>query len=486
MFPDPRPDWQRRWDPFFLAHKFLPENHQPSSKVVMFPEPRPDWQRRWEPFFLAHKFLPKNHQQSSKVVMFPEPRPDWQQRWDPFFLTHKFLPEKPQPSSKEVMFPEPRTDPFFLTNEFIPQSPSYEERPTETENRNSEGTEKENRNKIDMDSVVPYPNLNCNFNVKYGTKYVNAVSALPNVRDTAKTIDNTPPRPPQGVIVDRVTPKQGHKIQDTTLYTIHLQYKIPETSYDILECVKIKESHQNIKVIDYQDKEFNTNANKYHDIDITNTKTNIDDHNCKRPELDTASSQSLGDINFETPPEETEEIAKFEVSEQSDKLDSVDNISADENISVEKENAVNLETNPSEGTNNLGSDFAQVSDNIAAEAQVENSENDIPAAKDQANIDISSVESEVLTLPISSSEKAEVAELVPNSHQDENVSDTFESSPINDEPAIIYNVKAYVDPMDDLLSGFEKIKIATESSKLFDYNINTGEIEEDAKETLKK
>merc|ERR1712008_139278 len=40
-----------------------------------------------------------------------------------------------------------------------------------------------------------------------------------------------------------------------------------------------------------------------------------------------------------------------------------------------------------------------------------------------------------------------------------------------------------VDPMDDLLSGFQKIKIAAtpkpaESSKLFDYNINTGEIEE--------
>ena len=113
----------------------------------------------------AHKSCNHNYQVPTsilpQVVMFPDPRPDWQRRWEPFFLAHKFLPENHQPSSKVVMFPEPRTDPFFLTNEFIPESPSHEERPTETENRNSEGTEKENRNKIDMDSVVPYPNLNC-------------------------------------------------------------------------------------------------------------------------------------------------------------------------------------------------------------------------------------------------------------------------------------------------------------------------------------
>jgi hypothetical protein len=200
-------------------------------------------------------------------------------------------------------------------------------------------------------------------------------------------------------------------------------------------------------------------------------------------EQNTISSQSTGDNNFETPPEETEEIAKFEVSEESDKLDNLDNILADETISVEKENAVHLETNPSEGTDNLGSDSAQVSDNIAAETQVENSENEIPVAKDQSDIDILSVESEDLPLPISSSEKAELAELVPKSEQDENVSDTFESLPIDEEPPIISNLQADVDPMDDLLSGFEKIKIAAtpkpaESSKLFDYNINTGEIEE--------
>ena len=63
-----------------------------------------------------------------------------------------------------------------------------------------------------MDSVVPYPNLVSDFNVKFKATCVNAVLTLANVSNTAKNIDNTPPGPPQEVIVDRVTPKQGNKL----------------------------------------------------------------------------------------------------------------------------------------------------------------------------------------------------------------------------------------------------------------------------------
>ena len=63
--------------------------------------------------------------------------------------------------------------------------------------RNSQRTEKENRNNIDMDSVIPYSNLVCDFNVKFKATCVNAVLTLDNVNNTAKTIENTPPDLPR-------------------------------------------------------------------------------------------------------------------------------------------------------------------------------------------------------------------------------------------------------------------------------------------------
>merc|ERR1719206_1484738 len=86
-----------------------------------------------------------------------------------------------------------------------------------------------------------------------------------------------------------------------------------------------------------------------------------------------------------------------------------------------------------------------------------------------------------LKTPIKSSEKAEVAETVPTSELDQSCSESVESLTCSkDGPGV---ESANSDPMDDLLSGFEKIKIAAtpkppEGNKLFDYNISTGEIEE--------
>ena len=194
---------------------------------------------------------------------------------------------------------------------------------------------------------------------------------------------------------------------------------------------------------------------------------------------DVISSQSESDSDFNTPPEETKVIDQFKVTEKSDELVELPSPLADENTPVSKENAVNLETNPLQETDSLGPETAQVSENIAAE----NSEKEVPVVKDQGNIDILSIESEDLTVPIKSTEKTEVAEYVPKSEVDKIIPETFESLTNISDPTVIPTLSNDVDPMDDLLSGFEKIKIAAtpkpaESSKLFDYNINTGEIEE--------
>ena len=60
--------------------------------------------------------------------------------------------------------------------------------------------------------MAPYSNIVCDFNVKFKETCVNAVLTLDNVSNTAKTINNTQSIPPQGRIVNRVTPKQSHKL----------------------------------------------------------------------------------------------------------------------------------------------------------------------------------------------------------------------------------------------------------------------------------
>jgi len=168
------------------------------------------------------------------------------------------------------------------------------------------------------------------------------------------------------------------------------------------------------------------------------------------------------------------EKLKIDVSKENDDPDILLNTAKDDNIPIEK-NAVNLEANPT-----LVSDISDSENvHILEDVNAGNCENQILSVQDQENI--LDAESEELKNPIKSSEKAEAAETLPTSKLDHSCSETVESvSSCNDGLGL---KSANIDPMDDLLSGFEKIKIAatpkpSETSKLFDYNISTGEIEE--------
>eukprot|EP00092_Neocalanus_flemingeri_P035827 GFUD01039007.1.p1 GENE.GFUD01039007.1~~GFUD01039007.1.p1 ORF type:complete len:2150 (+),score=757.42 GFUD01039007.1:317-6766(+) len=200
-------------------------------------------------------------------------------------------------------------------------------------------------------------------------------------------------------------------------------------------------------------------------------------------EADIASEVEV--LEFVTPPEEINTVPQFEAAANCEILDGSSHKSTDKDYSPKKENNVYLETTPSNKIDNLGTESAQDCDNIIVPL-FDNSENEYPAAKDQP-IDGLTEESKNITDPISSSEKADVVEHLPKSEQHESVLQIFETPKRGEkdapQPAVISTSNNETDPMDALLNGFEKIKIAetpkpAEATKLFDYNIRTGEIVE--------